>query len=55
MPWTTQTKPTLSNDAAVGYGDQEWGSSPWGGTASGTNWNLQTKPTDTWTKQTKAS
>ena len=52
MSWTKVTKAT-SGAGSAGWGDLEWGNGPWGSPA-GTSWTKQTKPTDTWAKQTKA-
>jgi len=54
MAWTKQTKPTLSG-TEYGYGTQAYGTTPYGGQAASGDWAKQTKPTDTWTKLTKAS
>lgn len=54
MAWTKITK--LEEDAdAIGWGFNPWGSSQWGDNPGYTFWAKQTKPTDSWTKQTKAT
>jgi len=52
MAWTKQTKATTTNK---GWGQAGWGSSRWGSPSGYVNWAKQTKPTDTWTKQTKVT
>ena len=52
MAWTKISK-KLDSGETMYWGASAWGSSPWGGT--GSLWTKQSKPTDTWTKLTKAS